>query len=128
MRVLSTPVPVSAPPTGLDECLFFISLVYDFLAIRFSVNSGYTRRRSVSTYAAILVLMNTLLCHLQLGKNNPGQRQRRLALSKSMKSYTFALYATSSHFSPSFPDSGFFVFPITACLCVLTHPSLVPGD
>ena len=33
MRVLSTPVPVSAPPTGLDECLFFISLVLDFLAV-----------------------------------------------------------------------------------------------
>ena len=32
-RVLSTPVPVSAPPTGLDECLFFISLVSDFLAV-----------------------------------------------------------------------------------------------
>ena len=35
-RVLSTPVPISAPPTGLDECLFFISLVLDPLAIRFS--------------------------------------------------------------------------------------------
>ena len=33
--VLSTPVPVSAPPTGLDECLFFISLVSDFLAVIF---------------------------------------------------------------------------------------------
>ena len=33
MRVLSTPVPVSAPPTGLDECLFFISLVSVFLAV-----------------------------------------------------------------------------------------------
>ena len=32
-RVLSTPVPVSAPPTGLDECLFFISLVSDPLAV-----------------------------------------------------------------------------------------------
>ena len=32
-RVLSAPVPVSAPPTGLDECLFFISLVLDFLAV-----------------------------------------------------------------------------------------------
>ena len=29
------PVPVSAPPTGLDECLFFISLVSDFLAVDF---------------------------------------------------------------------------------------------
>ena len=48
-------VPVSAPPTSLDECLFFISLVLDFLAIRFSVSSGRARRRSVSTYAAILV-------------------------------------------------------------------------
>ena len=55
-RVLSTPVPVSAPPTGLDECLFFISLVSDFLAVGFSVSSGCARRRSVSTYAAILVL------------------------------------------------------------------------
>ena len=55
-RVLSTPVPISAPPTGLDECLFFISLLSDFLAIRFSVSSGCARRRSVSTYATILVL------------------------------------------------------------------------
>ena len=55
-QVLSTPVPVSAPPTGLDECLFFISLVSDFLAIRFSVSSGCARRCSVSSYATILVL------------------------------------------------------------------------
>ena len=55
-RVLSTLVPVSAPPTGLDECLFCISLVSDPLAVRFSVSSGCARRRSVSTYAAILVL------------------------------------------------------------------------
>ena len=48
-RVLST------PPTGLDECFFFISLVLDFLAVRFPVSSGCARRRSVSTYAAILV-------------------------------------------------------------------------
>ena len=26
-------LPVSAPPTGLDECLFFISLVSDLLAV-----------------------------------------------------------------------------------------------
>ena len=32
-RVLSAPVPVSAPPTGLDVCFFFIYLVSDFLAI-----------------------------------------------------------------------------------------------
>ena len=54
--VLSAPVPISAPPTGLDECLFFISLVSDFLAVLFSTSSGCARRRSVSTYAAILVL------------------------------------------------------------------------
>ena len=47
---------LSAPPTSLDECFFFIYLVSDFLAIRFSVSSGFARRRSVSTYAAILVL------------------------------------------------------------------------
>ena len=54
-RVLSAPVPVSAPPTGLDVCFFFIYLVSDFLAVRFSVSSSCARRRSVSTYAAILV-------------------------------------------------------------------------
>ena len=57
MRVLSALVPVSAPPTGLDECLFFTSLVSDLLAVRFSVSSGCARRRSVSTYTAILVLL-----------------------------------------------------------------------
>ena len=56
-RVLSAPVAISAPPTGLDECLFFIYLVSDFLAIRFSVSSGCARRRSVYTYTAILVLL-----------------------------------------------------------------------
>ena len=60
-RVLSTPVPISAPPTGLDACLFFISLVSDPLAVRFSVSSGCARRRSVSTYAAILVLLQKSL-------------------------------------------------------------------
>ena len=56
-RVLSAPVPISAPPTGLDECLFFISLVSDFLAFQFSLSSSCARRRSVSTYATILVLL-----------------------------------------------------------------------
>ena len=50
-------LPISAPPTCLDEGLFFISLVSDFLAIQFSVSSGCARRRSVSTYASILVLL-----------------------------------------------------------------------
>ena len=27
LQVLSAPLPISAPPTGLDECFFFISLV-----------------------------------------------------------------------------------------------------
>ena len=54
-RVLSTLVPVSAPTTSLDECLFSIFLVLVPLAVRFSVSSGCVRRRSVSTYAAILV-------------------------------------------------------------------------
>ena len=49
-------LPVSAPPPGLDECLFIISLVWDFLAFRFSVSFGCARRRSVSTYATLLVL------------------------------------------------------------------------
>ena len=63
-RVLSAQVPVSAPPTGLDECFLFSYLVLDFLAVRFSVSSGCARMRSVSTYAAILVLSACLL-HLQ---------------------------------------------------------------
>ena len=55
-RVLSAPVPISAPPTGLDKCFLFpwcwTSLPFDF-----SVSSGCARRRSVSTYAAILVFL-----------------------------------------------------------------------
>ena len=62
--VLSTLVPVSAPPTSLDVCFFFIYLVLDFLAIRFSVSSGCARRRSVSTYAAILVRVYLFLRYL----------------------------------------------------------------
>ena len=65
-RVLSTLVPVSAPPTGLDECLFFISLVSDPLAVRFSVSSGCARRRSVSTYAAILVVPKHIVLKVSL--------------------------------------------------------------
>ena len=63
-RVFSTPVPISAPPTSLDECLFSISLVSVPLAVRFSVSSGCVRRRSVSTYAAILVLPEHVLIRL----------------------------------------------------------------
>ena len=59
-RVLSAPVPISAPPTGLDECLFFYFLGVGFLAIQFSVSSGCARRCSVSTYATILVLSTFL--------------------------------------------------------------------
>ena len=52
---------LSAPATGLDECLFSISLVSVPLAIRFSVSSGCARRHSVSAYAAILVLPKYIL-------------------------------------------------------------------
>ena len=44
-------------PSYQSGCMFlFIYLVSDFLAVGFSVSSGCARRRSVSTYAAILVL------------------------------------------------------------------------
>ena len=64
------PVPISAPPTGLDERLFSIPLVSDFLAFRLSVSSGCVRRCSVSTYAAILVLPSFLNVHVHLGKES----------------------------------------------------------
>ena len=51
---------LSAPPTGLDVCFFFIYLVSDFLAVQFSISSDCARRRSVTTYAAILVLLHFL--------------------------------------------------------------------
>ena len=71
-------LPVSAPPTGLDECFFFISLVvrllcgFDFLSVLvvfLSLNCccpsfGCARRHSVSTYASILVLWNMFLKRL----------------------------------------------------------------
>ena len=64
-RVLSTPVPVSTLPTSLDEWLFSIFLVLVPLAVRFSVSSGCARRRSVSTYAAILVLSKGVLSSIK---------------------------------------------------------------
>ena len=53
-------LPVSVPPLlrVWMNISFLIYLVSDFLAFRFSVSSGCARRRSVSTYAAILVLPN----------------------------------------------------------------------
>ena len=67
-RVLSTHLPVFAPPTGLDECFFFISLdvglpyssifwqFWLFFVFKFVVGPffGCARRHSVSTYASIL--------------------------------------------------------------------------
>ena len=44
-RVLSTPVPVSFPPTGLDVCFFFIYLVSDFFA-----TVSYTHLRAHETH------------------------------------------------------------------------------
>ena len=70
-RVLSALVSVSAPPTGLDVCLFLIYLVSDFLAVRFSVSYGCARRCSVSTYATILVLHAYFFFMLHIrGQNN----------------------------------------------------------
>ena len=65
-------LPISALPTGLDEYLFFISLVSDFLAFLFSVSCGCARRHSVSTYTAILVppeiLLNAGITQQKAGK------------------------------------------------------------
>ena len=45
---------LSAPPTSLDECLFFTSLVSDLLAVRFSVSSGCARRRHLGSVIIFL--------------------------------------------------------------------------
>ena len=54
----SSPPRCPSPPLLLVwmNVNFFISFVSDSLAVRFSVSSGCARRRSVSTYASILVL------------------------------------------------------------------------
>ena len=56
----ASPFPPGCPSPPLlpvwMNVYFFISLMSDILAVRFSVSSGCARRRSVSTYAAILVL------------------------------------------------------------------------
>ena len=70
--VLCALLPFSALPTGLDECFFFISLIiglpYGSIFCQFSLFFvfklllsffGCARRRSVSTYASILVLLST---------------------------------------------------------------------
>ena len=59
-------LPISTPPTGLDECFFFISLVvrlpyslifcqfWLFFVFKLLLSFGCARRHSVSTYASIL--------------------------------------------------------------------------
>ena len=53
--ILSTLVPVSAPPTGLDVCFFFIYLVSNFLAVRFSVKNLflYAQNRTKKMFIAV---------------------------------------------------------------------------
>ena len=80
-RVLST------PPTGLDECLFFISLVSDPLAVGFSVSSGCARRRSVSTYAAILVLCFFIFLTVSL------QEQKFYINESNLSFFSFMVHA-----------------------------------
>ena len=59
-------MPISAPSTGLDECLFFISLVSDILAVLFSVSFGCARRSSVFIHATLLVPYGTLFASILL--------------------------------------------------------------
>ena len=61
------PLPISAPPTGLDECFFFISLVVGLPCCSLSVGSGCARRRNVSTYASSLVFP-TMFVNSQVSK------------------------------------------------------------
>ena len=58
-RVLSAPAARLCPSYRSGGLFILFSLVLDFRAGRFSVSSGCARRRSVSTYAAILVLHNS---------------------------------------------------------------------
>ena len=70
--VLSTGLPISAPPTGLDQCFFFNSLVvrlpYSLVLWQFwwifvfklVVSFFWARRRSVSTYTFILARASVL--------------------------------------------------------------------
>ena len=110
-RVLSTLVPVSAPTTSLDECLFSIFLVLVPLAVRFSVSSGCARRRSVSTYTAILVppgltefhfffeILFTFSLYVILSSVNKG---RFISSPICVFYFPFLSYCTSKDFS-TFP-------------------------
>ena len=76
-RILSAQLPVSTPPTGQDECVFFNALVVG-LPVWFSVSSGCflflnccgpsfgcARRHSVSTYTSIFSFsLYIVLLHL----------------------------------------------------------------
>ena len=76
-RILSAWLPISAPPIGLDECFFFISLVVGlpcssifcqfwlFFVFNCCPPFGCVRSHSVSTYASILAGSPTFL-HLNM--------------------------------------------------------------
>ena len=119
------PVPVSAPPTGLDECFFFIYLVLDFPAVRFSVSSGCARRRSVSTYTAILVPLNYFIAvQLQLSAfpPKPAKPTSLPCFHPHPLVFPCVFYSSSSKlFSPLFPRPS----PLAIVRLILISKSLV---
>ena len=89
--VLSPRLPASAPPTSLDECFFFISLVvrlpYSSIFCQFLLflflncccpSFGCVRRDSVSTYASILAGVYLFLNHVaKMGWSVAGTSRHR---------------------------------------------------
>ena len=90
----SSQLPVSAPPTGLDECFFCNSLVVGlpyssifwqfwlFFVLNFRCPSfGCSGRQSVSTYASILARSSYLFIFKERGREG-GREKHRCAREK----------------------------------------------
>ena len=94
LRVLSTQLPSSTSPTGLDECFFCNSLVVGlpyssifwqfwlFFVLNFRCPSfGCSGRQSVSTYASILARSSYLFIFKERGREG-GREKHRCAREK----------------------------------------------
>ena len=78
LHILSAQLPVSAPPTGLDECCFFNSGLWDFHIVRFSGSSGYFLFLNLLSFFCLCEEAQCVYLRLHLGQKSQATISLRL--------------------------------------------------